>query len=136
MTPASTRDPSGGAMKRILALSVLLAGWLPLNAAAVCFTVLEGTRIVYRDLVSPIDLSGPISEAMRYKYPGGQLLISTEDDLCTLITPTTAVDVRGVAQAMAAAAPAPPAAPAPAANAGTPAAAPAARPAAPANKPN
>lgn len=122
-------------MKRIFALSVLVAGWFPLHAGAVCFTVLEGSRIVYRDLSSPIDLSGEISNAMRYTYPRGQLLISTDDDLCTLITPTTAVDVRGVAQAMAAAAPPPPAAPAPAANAGKAAAAPAARPAAPAKKP-
>lgn len=121
-------------MKRILALIVLLAGWLPLSAAAVCFTILEGNQIVYRDFASPIDLSGSISDAMRDKYPRGQLIIAPEDDLCTLITPITAVDVRGVAQEMAVSAPPRPAAPAPSADMGKAAAASAPRPTAGAKK--
>jgi len=92
-------------MKRILAPLVLLAGWFPLHAAAVCFTVFEGDRIVYRDLATPIDLSGPISNALPQKYPRGQLVISTEDRMCTLITPVTAVNIRAPAEAGAPAAP-------------------------------
>jgi len=117
-------------MKRILALLTLLAGWLPLHATAVCFTVFEGDRIVYRDLVSPIDLSGPISDAMREKYPRGQLIISTQDDNCTLITPITAVNIRSPAEAPAPMAPSKPVAPAPTADMGKSAAAPAQPPAA------
>jgi hypothetical protein len=113
----------------------LLAGWLPLHAAAVCFTVFEGDRIVYRDLSSPIDLSGPISDAMRGKYPGGQLIISTQDDNCTLITAVTAVNIRSPAEAPAPMAPSKPVAPAPTADMGKAAAAPMQAPAAEASKP-
>ena len=124
-------------MKRILALLVLFAGWLPLHASAVCFTVLMGHRIVYRDLTSPIDLSLPISDTLPNKYPGGQLIINPESDHCTLITPVTAVDLRAPAEAsapMASAEPAKPA-PAPTGGAGTPAAKPAQGPAAEGSKP-
>jgi hypothetical protein len=126
-------------MKRILAPLILLAGWLPLHATAVCFTVYEGDRIVYRDTVTPIDLSGPISEALPAKYPGGRLLINPENDHCTLISPVTAVNIRAPAEApapIASAQPvaaAPQAAPAPAAagmgkpGAAAPAAAPGAK---------
>lgn len=117
-------------MKRILASTILLASWFPLQAAAVCFTVFEGDRIVYRDLASPIDLSGPISEAMQEKYPRGQLIISTEDDRCTQITAITSVNIRAPAEAPAPMAPAKPAAPAPTADMGRAAAAPAGYPAA------
>jgi hypothetical protein len=105
-------------MKRILASLILLAGWLPLHAAAVCFTVFEGDRIVYRDLATPIDLSGPISDAMRDKYPGGQLIINTENEHCTTITPITAVNIRAPAEAPAPMAPSKPAAPGPTADMG------------------
>jgi len=81
-------------MQRILVPLVVLAGWLPLHAGAVCFTVFEGERIVYRDLASPIDLSGPISDAMRADYPRGQLIISPENENCTQITRVTAVELR------------------------------------------
>lgn len=97
-------------MKRILVPLALLAGWLPLHASAVCFTVFEGDKIVYRDLASPIDLSMPISDTLPRKYPGGQLVISTEDQMCTFITPITAVNIRAPAEAAAPAAPPPAAA--------------------------
>ncbi len=123
-------------MKRILALLLLLAGWLPLHAAAVCFTVVEGNRIVYRDLSSPIDLSGSISDAIRDKYPRGQLIMTPENDKCTRITSVTAVDVRAPAEAPAPTASPGPAAPAPTADMGKTAAAPASRPAGAGAKPN
>jgi hypothetical protein len=105
-------------MKRILAPLILLAGLLPLPALAVCFTVFDGDRIVYRALATPVDLSEPISDAMRDKYPRGQLIISPEDDKCTLITAVTAVNIRAPAEAPAPMAPAKPAAPGPTADVG------------------
>lgn len=111
-------------MKRILAPLILLAGMLPLPALAVCFTVFDGDRIVYRDLATPVDLSEPISDAMRNKYPRGQLIISTEDDHCSLITAVTAVNIRAPAEVPAPMAPAKPAAPGPTADMGKTASAP------------
>ncbi len=122
-------------MKRILATLILAAGWLPLHAGAVCFTVFDGDQIVYRDLASPIDLSGPISDALRDKYPRGQLIISTEDENCTLITAVTAVNIRAPAEAPAPAAPPRPAVPAPTADMGRTTAQPAAQPAGAASQP-
>jgi hypothetical protein len=121
-------------MKRILAPLILLAGLLPLPALAVCFTVFDGDRIVYRNLATPVDLSEPISDAMRGTYPNGQLIISPEDDNCTLITAVTAVNIRAPAEAPAPMAPAKPAAPGPTADMGK-AAAPPAPPAAAATQP-
>jgi len=92
-------------MKRILASLALLAGWLPLHAAAVCFTVFEGDKIVYRDLATPVDLSMPISDTLPQRFPRGQLVIATEDQMCTVITPITAVNIRAPAEAGAPAAP-------------------------------
>jgi hypothetical protein len=103
-------------MKRILVPLVLLAAWLPLHASAVCFTVYEGDRIVYRDTTTPINLSGPISDAMRTAFPGGRLVINPENDHCTLITAVTAVNIRAPAEAPSPMASAQPAAPASAAN--------------------
>ena len=111
-------------MKRILAPLILLAGLLPPPALAVCFTVFDGDRIVYRNLETPVDLSEPISDAMRDKYPRGQLIISPDDENCTLITAVTAVDIRAPAEAPALMAPAKPAAPGPTADMGKAAAAP------------
>ena len=111
-------------MKRILAPLILLAGLVPLPALAVCFTVFDGDRIVYRDLATPVDLSEPISDAMRVKYPSGQLIISTDDDNCTLITAVTAVNIRAPAEAPAPMAPVKPAAPGPTADMGKAASAP------------
>jgi hypothetical protein len=119
-------------MKRILVPLILLAGWLPLHASAVCFTVYVGDRIVYRDTSTPIDLSGPISDTLPAKYPGGRLVINPENDHCTLISPVTAVDIRAPAEAPAPMASAQPvasaqqAAPAPAAGMAKPPAAPSA----------
>lgn len=110
-------------MKRILAPLILFAGLLPLPASAVCFTVFEGDRIVYRDLATPIDLSQPISDGMRDKYPRGQLIIAPENDLCTQITLVTSVNIRAPAEAPAPMAPAKPAAPGPTADMGKAAAA-------------
>ncbi|MGB8436537.1 MAG: hypothetical protein WCE38_20000 [Burkholderiales bacterium] len=112
-------------MKRILAPLILLAGLLPLPALAVCFTVFDGDRIVYRDLATPVDLSQPISDAMRDKYPRGQLIIAPENDNCTLITAFTSVNIRAPAEAPAPMAPAKPAAPGPTADMGKAASAPA-----------
>jgi hypothetical protein len=74
-------------------LLVLMIGVLPPHASASCFTVYDrANRIVYRDVLTPIDLSGPITEAMRAWFPGGHLVISGEARGCTPIDPQAPVD--------------------------------------------
>jgi hypothetical protein len=78
-------------MKRFVAL--LLLGLLTPPAWAECYTVYDRAhRIVYRDTRTPIDLSGPIGEAMRAWYPGGHLVIGGDPRTCTPIDPRAPVD--------------------------------------------
>lgn len=80
----------------------LLVALAPLHAAAACFTVFDNqNRIIYRDTVSPIDLTGPVTDALRAKFPGGHLVISGEDQKCIPIVPGSPVDTRGVAMSSA-----------------------------------
>jgi len=83
----------------------LLLGLLPLQASAACFTVFDKQhRIIYRDTVPPIDLTGPVSEALNAKFPGGHLVISSENLNCIPVVPGSPVDTRGAAAAAAPAA--------------------------------
>ncbi|MCC6608650.1 MAG: hypothetical protein IT515_03105 [Burkholderiales bacterium] len=87
-------------MNRICA--ALLLGLLPLHASAMCYTVFDNqNRIVYRDTVTPIDLSGSIESAMQAKFPRGHLVISGADASCVRVTPASPVDTRGIAAASA-----------------------------------
>lgn len=80
-------------MRRALfPLTLLLAG-APLAAAAECYTVIDKAgRIIYRDTFIPIDLSKPVSEAMRTLFPGGQLIISPDSGTCTPVAPSSPVN--------------------------------------------
>ena len=80
-------------MKKAAILLLLALGWLPAAASALCFTIYDRTSwIIYRSTLPPIDLSGSISQAMRAKFPGGQLVISNDMRLCTNIDPVTKVN--------------------------------------------
>jgi len=80
-------------MKRSVMPLLLLLGWLPSLASAVCFTVYDRANwIIYRATVTPIDLSGPISQAMWAKFPTGHLVISDGTTTCTRIDPRSPVD--------------------------------------------
>lgn len=93
--------------------TALLLALLPLHASATCYTVFDNqSRIIYRDTVTPIDLSGPIDGAMRSRFPGGHLVISSEDAKCVPVVPGSPVDTRGVAAAMESASAKPAATPA------------------------
>jgi hypothetical protein len=81
----------GNAMKRPVIL--LLLGLVSSTAWAECYTVYDrANRIVYRDVRTPIDLSGPIGEAMRAWFPGGHLVIGGGPRGCTPIDPQAPVD--------------------------------------------
>ena len=79
-------------MKRaLIPLSFLLAG-APMVAAAECYTVYDKAgRIIYRNTFIPIDLSKPVSEAMRSLFPDGQLVISPDAGTCTPVSPSSPV---------------------------------------------
>jgi hypothetical protein len=79
-------------MKRAI-LPLLLLGGLPAYAGATCYTVYDPqNRIVFRAPYTPVDLSGPITAAVRAKFPGGHMVISDEDLRCTLIEPNAPFD--------------------------------------------
>ena len=66
----------------ILAPLVVLAA-LPIGAAANCYSVYDSqNRLVFQSTVSPIDLSGRISETMRERFPGTFLVMLPDDSDC------------------------------------------------------
>lgn len=78
-------------MKRLVIL--LLLGLASSPAWAECYTVYDRAgRIVYRDVRTPIDLSGSIAAAMRAWFPGGHLVIGGGTRGCTPIDPRAPVD--------------------------------------------
>lgn len=80
-------------MKQAAIFLLLAFGWLPSPASAMCFTIYDRANwIIYRSTMPPIDLSGSISQAMRAKFPGGQLVIANDMRLCTDIDPVTKVN--------------------------------------------
>lgn len=73
--------------------TLLLLALASSSAWAECYTVYDQRhRIVYRDTRAPIDLSGPITEAMRAWSPGGHLVIGGDPRGCTPIDPRLPVD--------------------------------------------
>ncbi len=66
----------------ILAPLVALAA-LPTTAAANCYSVYDSqNRLVFQSTVTPIDLSGRISETMRKLYPGTFLVMLPDETNC------------------------------------------------------
>jgi len=80
-------------MKRALMFLAVLLGGMPMYASAMCYIVYDAqSRIVYRNTSTPIDLSGPITPALRAKFPGGQLVITDDMTGCTPIDPSAPFD--------------------------------------------
>jgi hypothetical protein len=80
-------------MKRALVPFLLLLAGAPLAAAAECYTVYDKAgRIIYRDTFIPIDLTKPVTEALRPLFPDGQLVISPDAGTCTPIAPSSPVN--------------------------------------------
>jgi len=80
-------------MKRALMLSAVLLGGMPTYGSAMCYIVYDAqSRIVYRAPYTPINLSGPITPALRAKFPGGHMVIADDTTGCTLIDPSAPFD--------------------------------------------
>ena len=69
-------------MKTLL-IAISLSVPLCAVAATDCFTVYDAANAaVYRSVNSPIDLAGPISDAMAAKFPGHYLVWTRNDHGC------------------------------------------------------
>ena len=79
-------------MKRALIILALAPAALAAPAWADCYTVFQRNLIVYRAEMTPIDLSPPIHTMLQKRFPGGQLVISSETKTCTYIDPSSPVD--------------------------------------------
>jgi hypothetical protein len=70
----------------------LVLGCVPALVQAECYTVYDKAgRIVFRDTFIPVDLSKPVSEAVRTLFPGGHLVIAVDTGTCTPIAPSSPV---------------------------------------------
>jgi hypothetical protein len=80
-------------MKRALMLSAALLAGVPSYGAAMCYIVYDAqSRIIYRNTLTPVDLTGPISQAVRAKFPGAQMVIMDDMSGCTPIDPGAPFD--------------------------------------------
>jgi len=80
-------------MKRALMLAAVLLGGMPTYGSAMCYIVYDAqTRIIYRNTTTPVDLSGPISQAVRAKFPGAQMIIMDDIIGCSPIDPGAPFD--------------------------------------------
>jgi hypothetical protein len=80
-------------LKRALLLAAVLLGGFPGYGAAMCYIVYDAqSRIVYRNTVTPIDLSGQITPALRAKFPGSLLVITDDMTGCTPVDPGAPFD--------------------------------------------
>ena len=79
-------------MKRALTVLALVPAALAAPAWADCYTVFQRNLIVYRAEMTPIDLEPPIHTTLQKRFPGGQLVISSDTKTCTYIDPSSPVD--------------------------------------------
>src|SRR5262245_13621290 len=79
-------------MKRALTILALVPAALAAPAGADCYTVFQRNLIVYRAEMTPIDLEPPIHTQLQKRFPGGQLVISSDVKTCTYIDPSSPVD--------------------------------------------
>ena len=79
-------------MKRALIILALAAAAPAAPAWADCYTVYQRNLIVYRAEMTPVDLAPPIHQTLQKRFPGGQLVISSETKTCTYIDPASPVD--------------------------------------------
>jgi hypothetical protein len=65
----------------LASLAALMA--LPTVAAANCYSVFDSqNRLIFQSTVTPIDLSGRISETMRQRFPGTYLIMLPDESDC------------------------------------------------------
>lgn len=70
-------------MRTTSCLTLLAALTAPALANANCYSVYDAqNRLSFQTVVAPIDLSRPISEAMRVRFPGGFLVMIPDDTDC------------------------------------------------------
>lgn len=70
-------------MRTTSCLTLLAALAVPTLAEANCYSVYDAqNRLSFQTAVAPIDLSRPISEAMRVRFPGGFLVMIPDDTDC------------------------------------------------------
>jgi hypothetical protein len=76
-------------MRSICLAALLAAVALPSQAVAMCYTVYgPNAAVIWRGSNPPIDLSKPVSEAMRSTFPAGNyLVISDETKGCDPVGP-------------------------------------------------
>jgi hypothetical protein len=80
-------------MKRALMLAAALLAGMPGHAAAMCYVVYDAqSRIIYRNTMTPVDLSGPVTQAVRAKFPGAQMVIMLDNSGCSPIDPSAPFD--------------------------------------------
>jgi len=64
-------------------LAAFAATIVPATASASCFFIYNGkNELVYRSTIAPVDLSRPISDAVRSRFPGGHLVMIPEEKGC------------------------------------------------------
>ncbi len=80
-------------MKRALMLAAVLLGGMPAYGSAMCYIVYDAqSRIIYRNTTTPVDLSGPISQAVRAKFASAQMVIVDDNSGCSAIDPSAPFD--------------------------------------------
>jgi hypothetical protein len=80
-------------MKRALMLAALLLGGLPVAGSAMCYIVYDAqSRIIYRNTVTPVDLSRTVTQAMKARFAGAQLVIMDDMTGCSPIDPSAPFD--------------------------------------------
>src|SRR5215472_14184836 len=91
---SSTAGSTMRTTQALLPLAILLA--LPGAAgAANCYSIYNAkNQLAFQSTVSPIDLSGRISQTMQGNFPGGYLIIVPDDSDCREIRTGTIVSPR------------------------------------------
>jgi hypothetical protein len=80
-------------MKRALMLAAVLLGGIPVAGSAMCYVVYDAqSRIIYRNTITPVDLSGTVTQAMRARFVGAQLVIMDDMTGCSPIDPGAPFD--------------------------------------------
>ena len=74
-------------MKRKLKLGVLCGLLLAGANAMACYTVYDGSsRVVYRGLEAPVDMSLPLHQALAERFPAGSSLVFDQSPTCTPVS--------------------------------------------------
>lgn len=64
-------------------LAAFAASLVPATALASCFFIYgSNNQLVYRSTITPVDLSRPLSESVRRRFPGGHLVMIPDETGC------------------------------------------------------